>query len=96
MFSKFKKKLNKIEIYMKDPESAEIKEKSNLRFFRYLFLSYGHFCDVITSIFDEFSAITRKIETGEFFLLLFPFYSAHSASLIKFPPLLKGGGSVYP
>ena len=48
-----------IQIYMKDPESVESKEKSNFRFFRFLFLELwsfiGHFCDVIIPIFDEFS-----------------------------------------
>ena len=46
------------EIYMKDPESAEMKEKSNFRFF---FLNIVVFVLKMTPIFDEFSPITRKI-----------------------------------
>jgi len=60
---------------MKDPESAESKEKLNLRFFRFLFFElwsfFGHFFDVITLIFVQFFMITRKIKIGEFFIIIF-------------------------
>ena len=46
----------------------------------------------MTLIFNEFSPITRKIKIIDIFLLFFPFYTAHSASFIKFPPLLREGG----
>ena len=35
-----------------------------------------------------------KNKNRRIFLLYFPFYSAHSASYIKFPPVLRGGGGV--
>ena len=44
---------------MKGPESAESKEKLSFRFL--FFSSNGHFCDVITPIFNEFFMITQKI-----------------------------------
>ena len=47
-FIEKKKKVD--QIYKKDPQSAESKEKSNFRFL--FFSSYGHFCDVIIPIFD--------------------------------------------
>ena len=68
---------------MKDWQSAEYKEKPNFNFF----FSYGHFCDVITPIFDDNS----KNRNRRIFLLFFPFYSAHSAPFIKFWPLLRAG-----
>ena len=39
---------------MKDAESAESKENKISNFFDFYFSSYGHFCDVITPIFEEF------------------------------------------
>ena len=53
----------------------------------FYFWSYGHCCDVITPIFDDNS----KNKYRRIFLLFFPFYSAHSAPFINFPPLLRGG-----
>ena len=58
--SKFpKKNFKSFQIYVKDLESAESKEKSNFSFSNFYFSSYGHFCDVITPIFDEFFTITQ-------------------------------------
>ena len=63
--------------------------KNKISDFSYFyFVSYGHFCDVITPIFDEFFTITRNIRIGEFF----SFYSAHSASSMKTGSKLRGGG----
>ena len=51
--------IKKFQIYMKDAEPAESKEKSNFRFFRFLFFElwsfFGIFFTQITPIFDEFS-----------------------------------------
>ena len=40
------------QIYMKDAEFAETNAKS---IFQFYFSSFGHFCDFISPIFDEFS-----------------------------------------
>ena len=43
---------------MKDADLAESREKSNFRFFQFLFFElwsfFYHYCDVITPIFDDF------------------------------------------
>ena len=53
-----------------DLESDESKEKSNFKFFRFYFLSYGHFCDVITPIFDEFFTKTHVWPNVNLFTLM--------------------------
>ena len=71
---------------MKDPESAESKEKSNFRFF-----DLWSFCDVITPIFDEFFTITQKMKIGKIFYFVF-----HSIQLTpQKPDQNRGGGSAY-
>ena len=64
---------------MTDAESTESKEKSNFRFFRFLFFElwsfFDHFCDVITPIFDEFFTITRKIKIRFFKIIFFILFS---------------------
>ena len=73
-----------------------LNRKKNLifRFFRFYFLSYGHFYDVITPIFNEFFIITWKIKIGEFIYYFFSSYSAHSASFMKVGSKLRGGRSL--
>ena len=57
---------------MKDAESAESKENSNFKLFRFSFFElwsfFGHFYDVITRIFGEFFTITRIKKIGELFV----------------------------
>ena len=81
------------QIYMRDPESAKSKEKSNFRFFRFFI-----FWDMVlfvrfTPIFDEFFTINRKIKIGEFFIL-HSFFSAHSTSVLKIGSKLRWGAGV--
>ena len=53
-----------LQIYMKDPETAEWKEKPN---FRFSFFELWSFCEVFTPNNDDFFPITRKIKIGQFF-----------------------------
>ena len=73
---------------MKDPESAEMKEKSYFRFCSYYFFGIiVVFVLKITPIFDEFSPITRKIKILNFFyyfIIFIFYYSAHLTFFIKF------------
>ena len=65
--------------YMKDPESAEMNEKSNFRFFNYyFFLVIVVFVLRMTQIRDEFSPTTRKIKIGFFFSLFILFSTFRS------------------
>ena len=53
---------------MKDPESAEMKEKSNFQFCDYYFFGViVVFLLKMAPIFDEFSPITRQIKIAKFF-----------------------------
>ena len=100
---KIKKKLflfKNFEICMKDPESAEMKEKSNFEFWNYYFFGVIIvFVLKMNPIFDEFPPIAWKIKIVEFFII-FSTYSTHSTSFIKFlkcwPLLSRGGGPAYP
>ena len=60
---------------MKDPQSAESKEKENFWFFSIsifrVMVIFGHFCDVITTIFDEFFTITREKKSENRFFIRF-------------------------
>ena len=47
------------QIYMKNPELVESKEKSNFIFLRFLIFELWSF---FTQIFDEFFTMTRKIK----------------------------------
>ena len=46
-------------------------KNKNLRFFRFYFSNYGHFCDVSTPISNEFFTITRKIKIRKMFIIFF-------------------------
>ena len=56
---------------MKNPELAESKEKSNFRFFQFLFFELWSFLYSKLPIFDEFLTITRKIKIGKIEKLIF-------------------------
>ena len=58
----------------------------------FYFSSYGHFCDVITPIFDAIFTIYRKIKLGNFFNYLFQ--SASSIERIKTDGGEGGWGSL--
>ena len=100
MFSKFRKKkclFKNFEIYMKDPQSTEMKEKLNFRFCNYhYFWSYCGFCTQNDS----------KNKNRGMFLLFFPL-QPHSTSFIKIlkcklricrpppPPTSEWGAGLY-
>ena len=73
---------------MKDPESAESKEKSNFRFSDFYFWSYGYFCSkncrFSMNFHDNLKNKNRKID--------FSLDSAHFASFIKTGAKLRVGG----
>ena len=78
---------------MKDPESAELKEKSNFRFFpifilrvMVIFVTSSH--QFSMNFRDNLKNKNRKID--------FLFDSKHCASFIKTGAKLRGGWSAYP
>ena len=74
---------------MKYEESAESKEKSNFRFFRFLFFEYGHFLTIFVTSYPQFLMnfrITRKIKigkTGKLFFIRFSTFCLIHKNLIK-------------
>ena len=63
------------------------KKNQNSDFSDFYFSSYGHFSVIFVTSAPQFPMITQKIKNRRIF---FPYYSALSASYIKFPPLLRG------
>ena len=63
---------------MKDPESAESKEKSNIRLYRFLVFElwsfFGQFCSKNRKFSMNF-LMTRKLKIGEFLYYIFILFS---------------------
>ena len=79
------------QIYMKDLESAESKEKPNFWSLQFLFFQFGNF---FTQNNPNFRWIfTHSSKNRKINLFRFSLYSAYSASFIKIWLLLGGGGS---
>ena len=96
IFSIFEQKksnffLESVEIHMRDVESTESKEKSNIWFSRFLFFELWLFLVIFVPHFFFLYPITRKIDDL--------FVWAHCASSVKTGSKLRGGGqggSAYP
>jgi len=83
------------QIYMRDAECVESKEKLNFRFYRFLVIELWSFftknCQFSMNFHDNSKNINRNID--------FPFDSAHCASFMKVGSKLKveeGGGAAHP
>ena len=67
-------------------------DRKKIKFPIFIFSSYGHFCYVITPIFDEFFTITRKIKSDNYFFIRFSALRIFHRNGIK----TEMRGSAYP